>query len=79
MSNGYVEHEEILICLMDFSCTSLYNSIMLEIQDDLTTLISNWKLLNNLCNKYSERICLNIEWHPILGTASTFYRWIICQ
>ena len=39
MSNGYVEHEEILICLMNFS--SLYNSIMLEMQDDLTTLISN--------------------------------------
>ena len=67
MSNGYVEHEEILICLMDFSCTSLYNSIMLEIQDDLTTLISNWKLWYILCNEYSEGICLDIEWHPYLG------------
>ena len=38
MSNEYVEHEEILICLMDFSWTSLYNGIMLKIQDDLTTI-----------------------------------------
>ena len=59
---------------MDFSCTSLYNSIMLEMQDDLTTLISNWKLLYNLCNVYSEGICLNIEGHPHPGIASTFYR-----
>jgi hypothetical protein len=40
------------------------------IQDDLTTLISNWKLLDNLCNKYSKGTCLDIKSHPQSGTAS---------
>ena len=49
------------------------------LQDDLAMLISNWKLLDNLCNEYSKGICLDIESHPQPGTTSRFYRWTICQ
>ena len=54
----------------------LYHAL---IKDDLTTLISNWKILDKLCNEYSKGIYLDIESHPQPGTISRFYKWTICQ
>ena len=58
--NGYVVHEWNLSWTQGFFMYIMLLLYHVLIKDDLTTLISNLKILDKLCNEYSKGIYLDI-------------------